>query len=127
MAIGSKWQRKLTNILEDGQQSIKQYLLVKNSIMDTKEFKKPSPEVLAKNTLDIAPKTRVENNNPAGQHLDKNIGLIEQAEGAVNVIIKLLEQLETTNEQQRTDKHGCIWTLDGWREHNLKHLQKAFE
>ena len=56
-----------------------------------------------------------------------NAMIFEQANGSIKVTLELLEQLETKNTNEETQKHGCIWTLKGWHKNNLKHLQKAFE
>jgi len=53
--------------------------------------------------------------------------IIEQAEGAVKIVMTLLEQLSPSNTIQEDDKQGCIWTLKGWKDNNLRHLTKAFE
>ena len=56
-----------------------------------------------------------------------NAMIFEQANGSIKVTLELLEQLETKNTNEETQKHGCIWTLKGWHDNNLKHLQKAIE
>lgn len=58
---------------------------------------------------------------------NQNIMILEQAEGATKVVLELLKQIEPYNTDQRGDVQGCIWTLEGWFNHNLKHLKKAFE
>lgn len=58
---------------------------------------------------------------------NQNLMIIEQAEGATKVILELLGQITPYNTDQRGDVQGCIWTLDGWLENNLKHLKGAFE
>ena len=70
----------------------------------------------------LAYKPKLVNNGP-----NKNIMIIEQAEGAVKVVMTLLEQLSSSNTMQEDDKQGCICTLKGWMEHNLRHLKGAFE
>lgn len=56
-----------------------------------------------------------------------NSMIFEQVDGAIKVVLRLLEQLEVKNTYEKTQKYGCIWTLKGWQDNNLKHLQKAFE
>ena len=58
---------------------------------------------------------------------NQNIMIIEQAEGASKVVLTLLESIEPKTTQQKDDKEGCIWTLKGWVDNNLKHLRGAFE
>lgn len=53
--------------------------------------------------------------------------IFEQVNGSIKIVVELLEQLESKNTYQEAQKHGCIWTLKGWWDNNLKHLQKAFE
>ena len=53
--------------------------------------------------------------------------IFEQVDGAIKVILTLLNKLEVDNTDQRGDKQGCIWTLEGWYKHNLKWLKKACE
>lgn len=54
---------------------------------------------------------------------DSNAMILEQAEGATEVVLKLLEQLKPANSKQQDDKRGCIWTLKGWKDNNLKWLK----
>lgn len=54
---------------------------------------------------------------------NQNLMIMEQVEGAVKVALGLLEQLTPRTDEVR----DCIWTLNGWKEHNFKHLRKAFE
>ncbi len=56
-----------------------------------------------------------------------NAMIFEQANGSIKVTVELLEQLETKDTHQETMKHGCIWTLKGWWENNLKHLQSTIK
>lgn len=103
------------------------------------------------NTPVIKPETRINKTKVADQHLDEytppkcalidenggvlanpeqpdqNLMIFEQVEGSIDIALKLLKELEVSNTMQETDKQGCIWTLDGWKKHNLKHLRKAFE
>lgn len=58
---------------------------------------------------------------------NQNLMIFEQVEGSIKVALELLSKLETTNTMRKADKEACIWTLDGWRKHNLKHLRKVFE
>lgn len=58
---------------------------------------------------------------------NQNILIIEQAEGVTKVILELLGAIESYNTMQRGDVQGCIWTLEGWLNHNLKNLRKVFE
>lgn len=58
---------------------------------------------------------------------NKNLMIFEQVDGCIKTALELLEQIEVDTTDQRGDKQGCIWTLEGWYKHNLKHLRKAFE
>ena len=58
---------------------------------------------------------------------DKNALLFEQINGCIKVTVGLLEQLEAKDTNRETQKQSCIWTFTGWRDNNLKHLQKALE
>ena len=81
------------------------------------------------NSAVIKPETRVNKAEAAGQHLEQpnqNLMIFEQVEGSIEIALKLLKQLEVSNTMQETDKQGCIWTLDGWKKHNLKHLKEGF-
>ena len=64
---------------------------------------------------------------PKPEQPNTNAMIFEQANGSIKVTLELLEQLETKNTNEETQKHGCIWTLKGWHNNNLKHLQKVFE
>lgn len=69
-----------------------------------------------------------------------NAMIFEQISGSIKAALELLEQLDavactqTRNSYNVGDqvhlenqKQGCIWTLKGWYDNNLKHLQKEFE
>lgn len=58
---------------------------------------------------------------------NQNAMLFEQANGSIKVTLELLERLETKDTHQETMKRGCIWTLKGWRDNNLKHLQRTIK
>ena len=73
-------------------------------------------------SLDYRPPDPAANNSP-----NENIMIISQAEGAVKIVLNLLENLKPKNKQQEDDKQGCIWTLRGWKDNNLRHLIAAFE
>jgi len=73
-------------------------------------------------TLSYRPDFAPKNNSP-----NQNIMIIEQAEGASKVVLTLLESIEPKTTQQKDDKEGCIWTLQGWVDNNLKHLKGTFE
>lgn len=64
-------------------------------------------------------------NNP--EQPNTNAMIFEQVNGSIKVATELLEQLKTKDTNQETMKHGCIWTLKGWWENNLKHLQRAIK
>jgi len=73
-------------------------------------------------TLSYRPDFTPKNNSP-----NQNLMIIEQAEGASKVVLTLLESIEPKTTQQKDDKEGCIWTLKGWVDNNLKHLRGTFE
>ncbi len=56
-----------------------------------------------------------------------NAMIFEQVSGSIKVTLELLEQLEAEDTYRENQKQGCIWTLKGWFDNNLKHLQKEFE
>lgn len=56
-----------------------------------------------------------------------NAMIFEQVNGSIKVAVELLEQLATSDTEEESQKHGCIWTLKGWWENNLKHLQRAIK
>ncbi len=56
-----------------------------------------------------------------------NAMIFEQVTGSIKVALELLEQLETKDTNEESQKHGCIWTLKGWWDNNLKHLQRAIK
>ena len=81
-----------------------------------------------KNTLDNEPETGVKNREDISQPLEQpsqNSMIFEQVNGSVKVALELLDQLETKDTNEEEQKQGCIWTLKGWRDNNLEHLQKA--
>lgn len=58
---------------------------------------------------------------------NNNAMIFEQVNGSIEVAMELLEQLETKNTWHESQKNGCIWTLKGWRNNNLKHLERAIK
>lgn len=61
------------------------------------------------------------------QEPSTNAMIFEQVSGSIKVTLELLEQLDVKGIHEENRKQGCIWTLKGWYDNNLKHLQKELE
>ena len=78
-------------------------------------------------TLDYEPIVGPEPINTGCAVKSSNQIIFEQVDGAIKVVLTLLNKIEVDTTDLIGDKQGCIWTLEGWHKHNLKWLRKACE